>query len=36
VVELVEVDAKFEEELEEFEVFFDRDEMVTSIFFHFL
>jgi hypothetical protein len=37
VVELVEVNVKFEEELEEFEGSFDKDEMVDMFFFfHFL
>jgi hypothetical protein len=36
VIELVEVDVQFEEELEEFEGSFDRDEMVDMFFFHIL
>jgi hypothetical protein len=35
VVELVKVDVKFEEELEEFYGSFDRDEMVDMYFFSF-
>ncbi len=35
VVELVEVNLKFKEELEEFEGSFDRDEMVDMYFFSY-